>query len=196
MENKLTQKLQNRKEVHLSSGPDQAVTRQESHTRPNTVEEVVISDSEEGAEGTNDWQIVSGKKRRRSHNTRPLVLSGQSTQIGTLQGMQKKKYLHVWSLHRDTATDTIKSHVIATCETDDVTVDQIHPRIKRDYSSFRIGVPENQYKKIYNKEVWPINTRISEWVWHQNFRSHYTQKSPDRTAKDTNLLSKRPRTAH
>lgn len=76
----------------------------------------------------------------------------------------------MWSLHPETLESDISEHVSIICDTTDVKVEKIIPKTKRDYSSFFIGVPESLYSKLCNAEVWPINTRFSEWRWFRPSR--------------------------
>lgn len=88
--------------------------------------------------------------------------------------MENKKFLHVWSLRPDTTEEAIIEHVTKKCGSEDVKIQKIVPKTKRDYSSFMIGVPESNFDKINNIECWPVNTKFKDWVW---FRDSKTTKS-------------------
>lgn len=117
-----------------------------------------------------EWKEVTSKKKK--SKAYPKVISkGGNMQISSIQAIEKKKFLHVWSLHIDTSEDTIIEHVTKVCDSKDVKVEKIIPKTKRDYSSFMVGVPESKFELINNSENWPLNTRFNEWVWFRNYRN-------------------------
>lgn len=136
-----------------------------SNQRPANTDDIQI----EGTHGSKqkEWHTVTYKKTHR----KTVVLKGENSKIGSLQAIEKKKYLHVWSLHLDTSNEGILSHVKEICgDGDNISVEKIAPKTKRDYSSFKIGVPESQYEKIARADVWPLNTRFSDWIWFRSPR--------------------------
>lgn len=124
-----------------------------------------------------EWTLVSGRKKKQTHSAKPQILRGQNAQIRSIQGIHKKKHLHVWSLRPDTTTETISNYVKSVCNSNDITVDKIQPKVERAYSSFRIGVPEQLFDKVFCVDIWPINAQISEWVWFRNFRKRQTPQA-------------------
>lgn len=98
------------------------------------------------------------------------VQKGGNSHISTLQAIEKKQFLHVWSLHPDTSEEAIIAHVSGICGSNDLKVEKIIPKTKRDYSSFMVGVPETQFAKINSVDSWPLNAQFNEWVWFRNSR--------------------------
>ncbi|KAJ2937263.1 hypothetical protein O0L34_g19365 [Tuta absoluta] len=151
------------KNIVTESGSKQQVTKTASDGKNNT---------EEKTEDT-EWKMVANRKKGKK-SERTEVKKGGNDKIESLKAvyLEKTKYLHVWSLHLDTSVDIVSQHVKSLCQKDSsVTVDQIHPKVKRDYSSFKIGVSESNYDKIAREDAWPVNTRFSEWVQFWSFRS-------------------------
>lgn len=120
-----------------------------------------INDQSSG-EPTDKWTIVDYHKKKTKLN---LVQKGGNDKISAFQGVEKKLFLHVWSLHPDTTEESIKEHVIKTCGSLDVKIEKIIPKTVRDYASFKIGVPESCFVKINNNDCWPLNAKFNEWVW-------------------------------
>lgn len=92
-----------------------------------------------------DWKMGNRKKTKLITKD---IHKGENMQISSIQAVQKKKFLHVWSLHPDTSEEAIIEHVKSICGTNDIKVDKIIPKTKRDYSSFMVGVPESLFDKI------------------------------------------------
>lgn len=112
-----------------------------------------------------NWTTVNRKKTRYLNSQ---VKKGGNTNYIDIQGMEKKKYLHIWRLKKDTTVENLEKHiknVILRGHEIQVKVDKIIHKTERDYASFIIGVPESQYDKLCQSENWPINIEFCEWVW-------------------------------
>lgn len=118
-----------------------------------------------------EWTVVKGKSKE-TKTVRTEIRKGGNKEIKNLQAIERKKYLHVWSLHPETSNEAMLEHVISVCgiHKEDISVEKVVSKAKRDYASFKIGVAESQYEKISVPEVWPLNARFSEWVWFRTFR--------------------------
>lgn len=116
-----------------------------------------------------EWKVVNNKKKAKKVVDN-AIKKGGNAQIAAIQAIQRKKYLHVWSLHPDTSEKAICEHVVGICGTDDIKVEKIIPKSKRDYASFMIGVPESLFEKVNNVDSWPLNARFNQWVWFRNSR--------------------------
>lgn len=117
-----------------------------------------------------EWKIVGVSKKKKSDSNLNTIQKGGNSQISTLQAIEKKKFLHVWSLHPDTTEEAIFEHVTKICESKDVKVEKIIPKTLRDYSTFMIGVPESHFEKINKENSWPLNTQFNEWRWFRKSR--------------------------
>jgi len=42
-------------------------------------------------------------------------------------------------------------------------VEKLNSRFPKSYASFKIGIPSNLLKYIYNAEFWPTNTLVSKY---------------------------------
>lgn len=122
-----------------------------------------------GTVASEEWTVVGGQKKSRKSLLKP-VHTGGNVQIDSFQAIQKKKFLHVWSLHPDTTENSIAGHVKKICGSEDIKIEKVIPKTKRDYSSFMIGVPESMFEKLNSADSWPVNTRFNEWVWFRNSR--------------------------
>lgn len=113
------------------------------------------------------WTTVRNKKNYRQPKE---VRVGTNTELKAIQVSDRKKYLHVWRLHPDTTVEAIQDHVKNVCGPDvQIKVDKIKHKIKRDYSSFVVGVPEKCFEMLNHVEIWPMNAEFSEWTWFRNF---------------------------
>lgn len=109
------------------------------------------------------WTVVK-KKQRRYPATE--VKKGGNKSEGGIQGMEKKKFLHVWRLKKETTIDNLQKHIESVLgEGIPVKIEAIKHKTERDYASFIIGVPESQYDKICHQDCWAVNIEFCEWFW-------------------------------
>lgn len=147
---------------------------------PGHEEEPHKLDGDDGDNNVNskedEWILVNNKKKERK-SFRTNVLRGVNNQLMSMQAIESKKFLHVWSLHPETSNEAVSQHVAKICgmREKDVSVERIVPKTKRDYASFKIGVVESQFGKIFRTESWPVNTRLSEWVFFRTFHKTSNQ---------------------
>ncbi|CAG9791872.1 unnamed protein product [Diatraea saccharalis] len=110
----------------------------------------------------NDWIEVKKRKYKYSKNE---VKKGDNTRMCEIQGMEKKKFIHVWRLEKNTTIENMENHLQKICGEVSFKNEKLKPKTERDYSSFMIGVPESMYDKVCRPDVWPLNVEFSEWVW-------------------------------
>lgn len=116
-----------------------------------------------------EWKVVRGRKNKKARQN--VILKGGNDQIATFKAIEKKKFLHVWSLLPDTSEETLVQHITNVCGTSDIKVEKLVPKTKREYSSFMVGVPESHFDKINKSEIWPLHTQFNEWVWFRNYHT-------------------------
>lgn len=122
-----------------------------------------------------DWTVINRKKSRYSKSE---VKKGGRTNLVEIQGTERKKYLHVWRLQRETSSEKLENYVQNICGEDvPIKVDKIKHKTERDYASFIIGVPESKYNELCKPENWPVNMEFCEWVWFR--KTAGKTKSPD-----------------
>lgn len=114
-----------------------------------------------GAENINDkWIEVKNRNRNNP------VKKGGNTSVTLLKAVERKKYLHVWRLDKSTTEDSIKEYIKDILGNNlEFTVEMIKTKTERNYSSFKIGLPENSFEKLCNPDVWPLNVEFSEWIF-------------------------------
>lgn len=123
------------------------------------------TDVEEGDTGMG-WTTVAKKKNNRPPKN---VAVGTNKELKAIQATERKKHLHVWRLHPETTIEAIADHVKSVCGPGvQIKVNKIIHKTKRDYSSFKIEVPENCFQELNQPEIWPINTEFNEWIWFRN----------------------------
>lgn len=110
-----------------------------------------------------NWTTVARKKNRYSNCE---VKKGGNMSSMDIQGMEKKRYLHVWRLQKETTIESLEKHVSKIYEEKvPIKVEKIIHKTERDYASFIIGVPESKYDKLCQPESWAVNIEFAEWVW-------------------------------
>lgn len=108
----------------------------------------------------NDW--IEVKNNRRSN---PIKRGGNNS-IASLKAVERKKFLHVWRLEKNTTEDSLKVYIRQILGDDsEILVQKLITRTERDYASFRIGVTVSHYEKLCDPDLWPINVEYSEWIW-------------------------------
>lgn len=108
----------------------------------------------------NDWMEV--KNNRRSI---PLKRGGNNT-IASLKAVERKKFLHVWRLEKDTSEDSLNVYIRQMLgDAYEILIQRMSTRTERDYPSFRTGVTESNFEKLCDSALWPINVEFSEWIW-------------------------------
>lgn len=125
--------------------------------------EIIRDEDESNLAEDENRKIVINKKEEKIRLP-SNVKKGNNTNINTIKASERKKHLHVWRLQSETSTEALTDYVKSLCGSD-VVVQKINHKTKRDYSSFRITVPERMYDKICQPEVWPVNTEFTEWIW-------------------------------
>lgn len=110
-----------------------------------------------------DWKTVN---RTRKKYPKGEVKKGGCTNSVEIQGSERKKFLHVWRVMKDTSVESMEAFVKKICgETAEIKVTSIRHKTERDYASFIIAVPEKMYETLCEPEHWPVNIEYCEWVW-------------------------------
>lgn len=106
---------------------------------------------------SDSWTEVNYKKTPKKGGNKSIV---------SIKAVERKKNLHVWRLDKDTTEDTLKEYILNILGGESiVTIDKLKPKIERNYASFKIGVSESDYDKLYNPNMWPVNVEFCEWIW-------------------------------
>lgn len=117
-------------------------------------------DSEIENKPVNTWTEI---KRIKKQNP---IKKGGNTSTLTLKAVERKKYLHVWRLAKDTTEDDLMQYIRNVLGDDtEITVEKVKQKIERNYASFKIGVTKCNYEKLCDAEVWPLNVEYCEWIW-------------------------------
>lgn len=140
------------------------VNKEQTHVISEKKSKNIVSVEKEQPEKEAKWTTVTRKKNRFSTSD---VKKGGNTSDGIdIQGTEKKKYLHVWRLQKDTTVESVEKHVKKIyVEEVPIKVEQIKHKTERDYASFIIGVPASKYEKLCQPESWAVNIEFAEWVW-------------------------------
>lgn len=127
-----------------------------------TSRNVAVIEKEE-LEKEGHWTTVARKKNRYSNSE---VKKGGNTSSTDIQGTEKKRFLHVWRLQKETTIESLEKHISKIYdEKVPVKIEKIKHKTERDYASFIIGVPESKYEKLCLPESWAVNIEFAEWVW-------------------------------
>lgn len=110
-----------------------------------------------------EWRIVQKRKKKYPNSQ---VIRGGCMDTRDIQGTEKKKFLHVWRLRKDTKEEHLEMYVKSICGKEvEITVEKVKHKTERDYASFIIGVPESLYDKLCKPECWAVNIEFCEWIW-------------------------------
>lgn len=118
-------------------------------------------ESEHIGRNNNDesWMEVKSKKMH------PIKKGGNINSI-PIKAVERKKYLHIWRLHKETTVDSLKNYIQSILgDSSDIKVDKIVHKTERGYSSFRVSVSESDFEKLNNSDIWPKDAEYSEWTW-------------------------------
>ncbi|XP_069361573.1 uncharacterized protein [Maniola hyperantus] len=129
------------------------------------------TESKPRAHGQNDYQSQPEEKDSddwsevRSKKMHPIKKGGNISII-PIKAVERKKYLHIWRLHKETTEDNLKEYIQAVLGTDSYNkVDKIVQKIERSYSSFRVCVSESDFERLSDPDIWPKDAEYSEWTW-------------------------------
>lgn len=110
-----------------------------------------------------EWTTVRRRERR------PLViLRGTAEECHGLTAIERKRFLHIWSLHPDTSEELVLGYTQAVCPAVVCTAEKL--RSKGDYASFKVGVPESAFDRLHTENAWPLNTSVKEWEFRRKSR--------------------------
>lgn len=91
-----------------------------------------------------DWTVMNRKKKR--YPTTGVKKGGLGDATGIeIQGTERKKYLHVWRLRKETTVEQMENYIKKIFNDNNVSlkIDRINHKTERDYASFIVGVPES-----------------------------------------------------
>lgn len=155
----------------VTTGKKQETNRERSLNRPINV----IEKENEDPVKEEKWTLVNRKKNRYPNSE---VRKGGSVGSTEIQGTERKKYLHVWRLQKETTVENLEKHVKTLYrEAVPIKIEKIKHKTERDYASFIIGVPESKYEVLCQPESWAVNIEFCEWVWFR--RQTNKQKPPE-----------------
>lgn len=126
-----------------------------------------------------EWSTVTKKnhKNRRTlpagndtkphtpHNSIFKNICGSKPGSKSCSGIEKRKSLHIWSLHPDTTVSGLTDYIRESVR--DVKFEVIKLNTKNKYSSFRITVPESSIGHFLVPDIWPVDSIINEWHWNK-----------------------------
>ncbi|PZC85529.1 hypothetical protein B5X24_HaOG216637 [Helicoverpa armigera] len=123
----------------------------------------VASKAADSKVNDNGWVEVRSKWRNNS-----IKRGGNNNSIGSLKAVERKKFLHVWRLEKNTTETDLKEYVKQVLGVEDdsgIYVEKLKPKTERDYSSFKIGITITNFEKLCDPEAWPVNVEYCEWIW-------------------------------
>lgn len=154
----------------VTTGKQQQTFSDESLSKPA----FVIEKENEDPKKEEKWTLINRKKSRYPNCE---VRKGGSMNSNEIQGTERKKYLHVWRLQKETSVENLEKHVkkLYGGQAIPIKIEKIKHKTERDYASFIIGVPESQYELFCKPDNWAVNIEFCEWVW---FRRQTNKPKP------------------
>lgn len=109
------------------------------------------------------WSLVA--QRRRRYNT---AIKGEKKVDDkyNLQGVPRFSYLHVFRLNPITTTDILKKYLKP--QFSEVTVHKMDSKHPEEYSSFKIGVFEENIVKALSPAIWPSGVCVNKFYASRN----------------------------
>lgn len=102
------------------------------------------------------WTEVRRKRPRQLLSMR--CVAGPT--VTSLKAAEARRHFHLWNML--SGLDEVKAYLAELCPQRVVTVEQL--KTAKNYTSFKIGVPEDCYDKCFSVNVWPENARVKTWI--------------------------------
>lgn len=153
---------------------DESMAKQTSTTETGILVTTVTEGETQNNEKEEEWTVVSKKKHNRYPDAE--VKRGGNKSTLAIQGLERKKHLHVWRLRKNTTVESMEAHVRSICGDVEIKVDLIKHKKERNYRSFIIGVPESKYEALCDINIWPTDVEYCEWIWFR--RAPSTSRQP------------------
>ncbi|KAJ2946772.1 hypothetical protein O0L34_g12836 [Tuta absoluta] len=95
----------------------------------------------------------------------PKIIRGTCTVDTTLQAIQRRKQIHACFFKPETTSESLLTHLKKSCPLKYLSVTKLKLK-HQHYASFVVTVQSEYFELLMNAELWPAETRISEWFRH------------------------------
>lgn len=155
--NNINRKNQNISSEHVSK----AIMEAESHQIMNSL--VSLGNDNQKNDSNRIRNELRDKRPRQTHST--TIGTGPN---GILQAVPSFSYFHVYRLHPTVTEESLKKFLKSTFP--EVICRSLDSKNPEEYSSFKVGVHENNSSKILNPVFWPVGTKINKFFQLKNIK--------------------------
>lgn len=150
------EKIKKPQQDQLPSNSKLAETKDSTNSCPSTSESQKIKEDE--------FITVRNKKPRRID--RSIVGSGKPDGM-SIKGALKYGYLHVCKLEPSLQPEILVKH-LNTKGFNDIICEKLESKRPKEYSSFKITVPAQNFEDLKKPELWPEGSRINHFLFRLN----------------------------
>lgn len=131
------------------------------------------------------FQVVNNNRRKRKHRDVFIVGKGSDGSEGSLRPAERRTWIFVTRLHKDTTTDDVKSYLDKVCN---VQCEKLTSLRNSDrVASFKVSAPLRFQDDLMRAELWPEGVRVCRYrfrrgggedgVGSENFQKPPTQNN-------------------
>lgn len=141
--------------------------------RPAAIGELALAPAQAAAtseppadqENNGGWTVASRKRRndKVQRNKRVVRCSGAPSDI--LCAADTTRYLHVWGAHPDTTEANVIAYLNTKTKSTVYSAVKMMSKRPTNYSSFKVGVPENLYEECISPQYWPKGFSADRWLF-------------------------------
>lgn len=129
--------------------------------RGNTVGNTDTAAAASQSERKSEWNLVDGKRNRRSNRTRVVIGQSNKNSASALKTVPKKSYLFVSRLHPDTTCGDIIDFLKP--DFPEVECERIESKYATHYASFKVTVSLHKNSRAMDPNLWPEGTYVSRF---------------------------------
>lgn len=137
---------------------------------------IIVTNSRNSVETEkSEWNVVSNRKLKRK--ARPPLIIGKSTEISTVEGVEKLKAFHVSRLKPETTSADLYSFLSKNFT--DVKCESLKSRYPESYASFKVLIKSSEMEKVQDATNWPKNSSVNYFFRNAREKKQDIVKSPN-----------------
>jgi hypothetical protein len=135
-----------------------------------------------------DWKTVTYARKVKegktkiNNQTKPLIGTKGLDKSTGLKTVSRKSWLFISRLDPSVTEQEVKSYV-EDCDVRNCEIVELKPKYN-SYKSFKLGIPQEYWSKVFNSEFWPSGTLVREFTPPINRYIHKPKVFLSRTTKN------------
>lgn len=110
------------------------------------------------AEGSESgWQLFTGRRKRASRGV-VVGTGGDGTSVGVVRGVARTVDLHVYRIAPGTKAESLRD--LLKPRFPEVVCEELSSKHPEKYSSFKVGISEDNFGAAMEPSIWPVNTCV------------------------------------